>query len=153
VKTPPPYADTSAASPPSPHLTEPQARAVTSTLRRLEETLFLAERLIGEDQRGMLLSICGEFHTLEQQHLQSLVAEARAVIASVAHDFSLPHEERNARRILDGHLVQIWSSLEDTRPRRLNGYGPVDAAAAAHLDPLIDKLIDLVNAMRDEVLR
>jgi hypothetical protein len=47
----------------------------------------------------------------------------------------------------------MWSSLEDTRPKRLGGYGPMDPTAAASLDPLIGRLIDLVNAMRDEVLR
>ena len=101
---------------------------------------------------GILLSVRSAFDTLERGHLRSLITEARLAIAALAETFSLPHQERDARRVLDGDLVQIWSSLEDTRPRRLEGYGPMDPMAAALLDPCIDRLIDLVNAMRDEVL-
>ena len=144
--------DAPAATPPSPYLTDPQVRAVATTLRRLEATLFRAEHLLAGDQLGILLSVRATFDTLERRHLRSLITEARLTITTLAETFSLPHEERDARRELDGRLVQIWSSLEDTRPRRLEGYGPMDPAAAALLDPRIGQLIDLVNAMRDEVL-
>jgi len=119
----------------------------------LEETLSLAERFLAGDQSGILLSIRATFDARERKELRSLITEARRVIGTRAETFSLPHEERDARRVLDGHLVQTWSSLEDTRPKRLGGYGAMDPAAAAQLDPLVDRLIDLVNAMRDEVLK
>lgn len=144
--------DVPAAAPPSPRLTDSQAHAAAATLRRLEETLFLAEDLLTWDRSGALLSIRATFDAAERRHLRSLITEARLVIATVAETFALPHQERDARRVLDGQLVQSWSSLEETRPRRLEGYGAMDPTAAALLDPCVGRLIDLVNAMRDEVL-
>lgn len=152
MNRPEPGADRSAVTPPTPYLTDPQVRAVAATLRRLEETLFHAEHLLAGDQLGILLSVRATFDALERRHLRSLITEARLMIATLAETFALPHQERDARRVLDGQLVQSWSSLEGTRPRRLEGYGPMDPAAAALLDPCIGRLIDLVNAMRDEVL-
>jgi hypothetical protein len=149
----PPHTGTPATAAASPHLTDPQERAVSSTLRRLEELLSLMEYFLAGDQPGILLTIRATFDTHEQEGLRSLMSEARRTIRAVAETFALPHQERSARRVLDGHLVQMWSSLEDTRPKRLGGYGPMDPTAAASLDPLIGRLIDLVNAMRDEVLR
>lgn len=57
--------------------------------------------------------------------------------------------DRHARPL----LARMWSSREETRSMRLGGYTPVDRAAVSSLGLLIGRLIDLVNAMRDEVLR
>lgn len=81
-----------------------------------------------------------------------LAKSARAVIRHLAERHGIEPIEDSPIRTLQGALAAHWVAVEDTRTNALRRCGPVDAELAKTLDPDIDELAALVNAMRRALL-
>ncbi|HXH96511.1 MAG TPA: hypothetical protein VNH40_04805, partial [Gaiellaceae bacterium] len=79
---------------------------------------------------------------LAGEHLDrvALELEATATVTGARR----PEPPRNA---LSATLVQMLVLEEELRSRRMRGYGPLDAAAAAVLDEHAQRLIDETNRL------
>jgi len=58
---------------------------------------------------------------------------------------------QDGRRVIFGTLAVMRSALEDRRPERLTGFGPVSPEAVERLGPAMDRLIQLVLEMESLV--
>jgi hypothetical protein len=130
-------------------LNENQKRAVTITLRLLEERLAAVEQMIHEDEQGVLYSRRASFTPEQVGRIETLIAAMRDEIRHVATEFQLPREEQNAARAIVGALEMSWESLEEVRPRRLKNYGSVDPELKETLDPSLKRLIHLLFELQD----
>ena len=130
-------------------LNENQRRAVTITLRLLEERLADIERIIHKDEQGILYSRQVSFAPEQVKQIETLIAAMRDEIRHLATDFQLPREEQNVARAIVGTLEMSWESLEEVRPRRLRNYGSVDPVLKETLDPSVKRLIDLLFDLQD----
>ncbi len=130
-------------------LNENQRRAVTITLRLLEERLASVEQMIHEDEQGILYSRRVSFSPEQVEQIERLIAAMRDEIRHLATVFQLPHEDQNVARAVVGTLEMSWESLEEVRPRRLKNYGAVDPALKETLDPSVKHLIGLLFDLQD----
>ncbi len=134
-------------------LNENQERAVRVTLRMLEERLARIERVVRQDEEGILYRRVGDFSPEQRQEIQALIAAMREQIRRAAEQFGFEKEEQSASKEIAGTLSLAWESLEETRPRKLGAYGPVDPALSVTLEPIVQELIRLlfkvVDAARD----
>jgi hypothetical protein len=128
-----------------------QRRVVLVTLQRLERALADQEQLLRPEAPLSLNQRVLDVSRQTAATLNALSDEARAAIEGLARQFGLPASKESVRRILQGTLSVMWADLEDTRPEKLRGYGPVDPSAAAELAPVIDRLIALVQAMQSAI--
>lgn len=125
-------------------LNENQRRAVTVSLRLLEERLANVERMIHEDEQGILYSRRVAFTPEQVKHMEAVIAAMRDEIRRVATEFQLPREEQNVARAIAATLEMSWESLEEVRPRRLRNYGSVDPTLKETLEPILKRLIRLL---------
>ncbi|MCL4393756.1 MAG: hypothetical protein M1482_02910 [Chloroflexi bacterium] len=125
-------------------MSENQRRAVTVSLRLLEERLANVDRMIHEGEQGTLYSRPVPFTVGQVTQMEALIAAMRDEIRRVAAEYELPSEEQNAARAIVGALAMSWESLEEVRPRRLRNYGSVDPGLKETLEPRLKHLIRLL---------
>ena len=130
-------------------LNENQKRAVTVTLRLLEEQLAETERLMERDEEGILYHRIIRFTPPQREAMGGLVAQMRAEIERAARQFDLPMQERDAAMEIAGSLALAWESLEEIRSHKLKSYGDVDPSLKETLDPITQRLIKLVFGLED----
>jgi hypothetical protein len=126
-----------------------QFRSVTITLRLLEERLADIERVIAQDEQGILYQRVAQFTPQQRAQMNEIIRAMREQIRRAAEEFQLPGEEQNAARYIVGTLSLSWESLEEIRSRKLKGYGAVDPALRDTLDPILKQLIRLLFSLTD----
>jgi hypothetical protein len=126
-----------------------QQRAVTVTLRLLEERLADIERVADEDEEGILYRRVARFTPQQRRQMQERIRAMRAEIRRAAQQFQLAREDQDAARYIVGTLSLSWESLEEIRARKLKSYGEVDPALKDTLDPIVRQLIQLLFRLQD----
>lgn len=130
-------------------LNENQRRAISVTLRLLEERLVDIEQVMNGNAQGILYRRTARFTSQQRKEMRKLIAAMREEIRRAATQFHLAVEEQSAERYISGKLSMSWESLEDTRSRKLKAYGEVDPALKETLDPILQRLIDLLFTLED----
>lgn len=130
-------------------LNENQKRTVAVTLRMLEEQLVETERLMQQDERGILYHRAARFALGQRERMRELIGALREEIRRAARQFELPVQERNAAQDIAGSLALAWESLEEIRSHKLENYGAVDPSLKGTLDPIVQRLIKLVSELED----
>ena len=126
-----------------------QFRSVTITLRLLEERLADIERVIAQDEQGILYQRVAQFTPQQRAQMNEIIRAMREQIRRAAEEFQLPGEEQNAARYIVGTLSLSWESLEEIRSRKLKSYGEVDPELRDTLDPILNQLIRLLFSLTD----
>ena len=126
-----------------------QVRTVTVTLRLLEERLADIERIISEDEQGILYRRVARFTPQQRTRMNEIIRSMREQIGRAAEEFKLTREEQNAVGHILGALDMSWESLEDIYSRKLKSYGEVDPELQQTLDPILQKLIRLLFKLED----
>jgi len=121
---------------------------VTVRLSALERSLDEVEALIRRrPEDGLLHRWFDSLTEDEKRHLEQLISQARCELRALVEEFALPAETADIRGRIQTILAMAWSDLEDTRPRKLRGYGEMPADAADFLDLHVLRLIHLITAM------
>lgn len=121
-----------------------QKRAVTVTLRLLEERLADIERVIAADERGILYERVASFTPAQRARMNELIGALREQIRYLAEEFHLPREQQSAARYVVGTASLLWESVEEIRSRKLKSYGEVDPQLKQTLDPMLQRIIRLL---------
>lgn len=121
-----------------------QKRAVTVTLRLLEERLADIERVIAADERGILYERVASFTPAQRARMNELIGALREQIRQVAEEFQLPREQHSAARYVVGTVSLLWESVEEIRSRKLKSYGEVEPQLKQTLDPMLQRIIRLL---------
>lgn len=78
-----------------------------------------------------------------RRELEGRIEEVRREIERFRDIFDLPRGEISVARSIWGEMPINWEMLEESRSRRLRGYGEIPAGLPAILDPMIDRLTTL----------
>jgi len=129
-------------------LSEPQKRSLTVTVRKIDEQMNRLERALRHGtEAGLLYTIRDSYSPAEKEHLLEQIVRVRRVLKILKEKFHLEPMETDLRRIVVATASHLWVILEDSKSRRLKGYGEVPEELARELDPLLDELIRLIDAL------
>jgi len=130
------------------NLGENHRRVLAVRFSQLEKRLNEIEGLLATRcEDGVFSRYVDGISPQEKSELSSLLGAAREELKSIGQALSLDFGEESSRGRIQSLLAFAWSDLEDTRPEKLTGYGPVAAEAQVFLSPRIQRLIELVRAM------
>lgn len=129
-------------------LNDAHRRNLRVVLGLVEEKMKAIEsRLAQPEEHGLMDEIKPDLRPDVEATLRRQVDAAYTLIRRLKDQFALPTETTLASREIFKGLPQIWVMLQESDSRRLQGYGEVDPADAAVLDPLIEQLARLVLDM------
>jgi septation ring formation regulator EzrA len=78
--------------------------------------------------------------------MQNMVLEMLDEIAKLNEKFSLASEDVVVRRNILGHLTEIWTTLDELRPEKIEkGHGKISEPDKAILHSHLTKLLLLTN--------
>jgi hypothetical protein len=126
-------------------LTDGQQRRVGSVMRSAEDAIVLARSLLSGADERQLRPVVVTFSPTEQQRLQAALDDLQGALRAVQARFNIEAELQDGRRMLRSRFTLLWAGLEDARSTTLRRYGPVHAALAGELDPLIESMLDGVQ--------
>lgn len=89
----------------------------------------------------------------KRQELRKSLRELQALAAGLAQGYGLDKRRKDLRRTIVAELSQIWTALEDSRPHKMKGMGPVPAQVAESLDRDLDRMLELLDWCTQQVRR
>jgi hypothetical protein len=94
----------------------------------------------------LLYSINNNIDVETQAKMHNMLLEMLDEIAKLKEKFNLESEEIILRRTILGHLTEIWTTLEELRPEKIEkGHGKISEPDKAILNPRLTKLLLLAN--------
>jgi len=66
-------------------------------------------------------------------------------IRHMKENFALESEEKSIRSNISGHLQAIWTTLQDSRPEKMSGYGTMSTLDKELLSPCILNLLTMLE--------
>lgn len=130
------------------NLSSNQRRVLAVRFSQLEERLSEIERILTSHSEGSLFSRrVDRISAEERSRLSELLGRVREELRDVDQVLSPDYGGYSIRAQVQSILAFAWSDLEDTRPQKLAGYGPISNEAESFLSPRIQRLIDLVLKM------
>jgi hypothetical protein len=84
----------------------------------------------------------------EREQARAGLLHLQTLIASFVRKYDLQPSKRNLRRILASDVSQIWVALEDSRPARIGGYGPIPISSTESLETDLQELLLVANKLR-----
>ncbi len=134
-------------------LNEHQRRALSTRLAMLDRFFYDVEQLLsGESPGGEMFEVINDISEQQRERVLGLLKEGRNEIRRSRDQFNLEVKREYVHRIMAGHLSIFWTILEDSRAAKLEGFGGVSPALAAELDPKIESLVSIVNAIKSLVI-
>jgi hypothetical protein len=130
-------------------LNQPQRNALATNLQQLERALNEIERLLDSPPTGVTYTTEVDFGPATIQRLRETCRDTRSQIAEIAAAFELPQHRWDGRRMIVAQMSVARIDLEDMRPPKLQRYGTVDPTLNETLAPRLERLIDLVLAIRE----
>lgn len=123
-----------------------QKRHLAVTLCLMEKDLLRKEQLLrSQGEKGILYEIVDSLHEEQHQQILAQVAKLRACIALVKDQFSLEVERTNLRKMLIGELAMFSVWLQDTKTKKLKGYGVIDEGLEQSLDPILEEMANQID--------
>jgi hypothetical protein len=81
---------------------------------------------------------------------RDLIDQVRTAAEALSVELALPVERGPNLRRRIAAVAEVWATrMDDLRARRLKGYGPVHPELAARLDPRLDQLRRLLEALAE----
>lgn len=84
----------------------------------------------------------------ERARLQEAMKRLQPLALGFAHRHGLERRSKDLCQMLVAELSQIWTTLENCRPRRMKGMGEVPAAAAEPVERDLERMLQLLEEIR-----
>ena len=84
----------------------------------------------------------------EKQEIRARLIRLQALIAALVRKYEIEPSKKNLRRILASEVSQIWVCLEDSRPTRIRGYGPIAPSTAEMLETDLQEMLQIAHRLR-----
>lgn len=97
----------------------------------------------------ILYSVKNTIDSERKQRILTVIDSMLNEISQIKEEFSLESEEQSVRQKILGQLNEIWTTLLDTRPESLVGYGTMSDSDEQLLNQLTTKLL----CMTDEIYK
>jgi hypothetical protein len=81
----------------------------------------------------------------EARELRDGLRALQPLTSEFAHKYGLEKHRRDLRRTIVAEVSQIWTILENCRPHKMKGMGPVTAEIEPMVDSDIQRLLEIVN--------
>ncbi len=81
----------------------------------------------------------------ERKELRKTLRELQNLAANLAHTYGLDKRRKDLRRTIVAELAQMWTILEDSRPQKMRGMGPVPANLADSLDRDLERMLGVLS--------
>ena len=135
-------------------LNDSQRRALSITLRLLEERVTTIRDLLDREESGALYGRPRPRFSGEQtDQVEASLDQIDDEIRRAARIFGLPTEERDTRGTIVALLAMSWQNLGEIDARGMRAYGETDPGLGGVLDPIIRRLMDLVVGLEATVDR
>ncbi|HEV2022606.1 MAG TPA: hypothetical protein VGQ94_08760 [Terriglobales bacterium] len=84
----------------------------------------------------------------ERARLREAMHRLQPLTVSFAHQHGLERRSKDLRQTVVAELSQIWTTLENCRPRRMKGMGEIPAAAADPVERDLERMLHLLDEIR-----
>lgn len=95
--------------------------------------------------KGVLYEIVDTLRDGQHQEILAQVAKLRGCIVLAKERFGLEEEQTNLQQVLGGEFNILWVWLQETKAKKLSGYGAVDEGLERCLDPLLEEMAGLID--------
>jgi len=90
--------------------------------------------------------------SVEQSELiRSQIKELQTMTRQLAREYSLQKQRKEMKQSIRADVSQIWTILENCRPKRMKGMGVIGKSTAEILDNDLADVLELVNKVLKEV--
>ena len=122
-----------------PLLTPPQERALHASLLIFEKALRTADHLlsVGEEQ-GIYYFRKSDLTPAARESLHQLIQNTLLELEAFSKTVNIKPLMENLEGNIMGDMSISWESLEESRSRRMTGYGALNPLAKEVIDPAID---------------
>jgi hypothetical protein len=130
-------------------LTEPQEHHIETTLKLIDKAVQRAEYLF--DRGSQHSGPAGVVPSLDDETLyvlRKVLQRLRNTAAEVYRRYGLHSRKLDLRHVLEAEMSSLWVMLEDCRPERMQGYGPMDERTARQLSADVAALLEIVRDAR-----
>lgn len=93
----------------------------------------------------ILYSIRNNISSESRIKIFSIVNSMLDEIRQMKENFILESEEKSVRSNILGHLQAIWTTLEDSRPEKMSGYGTLSELDKELVGPRILNLLTMLE--------
>jgi hypothetical protein len=84
----------------------------------------------------------------ERARLREAMHRLQPLTVSFAHQHDLERRSKDLRQTVVAELSQIWTTLENCRPRRMKGMGEIPAAAADPIERDLEQMLRMLEEIR-----
>jgi hypothetical protein len=130
--------------------TEPQQRHVETTLKLVDKAVQRVEYVL---ERGVRhtgpAGLTSSLHAETVRRARELFHRLREEAVDVYHRYGFHSKKLDLHRVLDAEASSLWEMLEDCRPERMQGYGPMDPETASVLEREVGRLLEIVYQLQD----
>ncbi len=84
----------------------------------------------------------------ERARLREAMNRLQPLALSFANKHGLERRSKDLRQMLVAELSQIWTTLENCRPRRMKGMGEMAATAAEPIERDLERMLHLLDEIR-----
>ena len=81
----------------------------------------------------------------ERARLREAMHRLQPLTVSFAHKYGLERRSKDLRQMLGAELSQIWTTLENCRPRRMKGMGEIASTAADPIERDLERMLQLLE--------
>ena len=84
----------------------------------------------------------------ERARLREAMHRLQPLTVRFAHQHDLERRRQDLRQTVVAELSQIWTTLENCRPRRMKGMGVVPAGAAEPIERDLERMLEVLEEIR-----
>ncbi len=126
-------------------LSENQLRSFTSTLMVVEKYLIELEESAKNTFNGCCFEINNDvdIETLKKNGI--LIIEAHKLICKLTAKYGVIKKIQSLKRIIDTLQTKMWEVLQDSKSKKIKGFGDFPKEIAKEYDEDIDKLMMIIS--------
>lgn len=121
-------------------LNSSQIRAVSATLRLVEEAVDRIERLLIDPVTRITFRLADDLDAEKRHAIHAACDRLRATLVEACQRLGVEAAERSRRRKIRAEVSTLWALLEDTKSPALRGYGPLSPDGGKIVDELLDEI-------------
>ncbi len=126
----------------------PHRRSISVTMRVLEKSIDeLAGALSPANPPPLTRQYTDEIPDERKLHILSVIEEIRNAMGKMLEKYELNVEEQSMERILDAKKSYLWTILENSKSKRMKGYGDFPEELKAEYDQEIQSIIYLIESL------
>jgi|GEM_PF-913903 hypothetical protein len=115
-------------------------RAVSATLRLVEEAVDRIERLLIDPVTRITFRLADDLDAEERRTIQAACERARAALIQARDRLKVEIPQRSRRGAIRGEVSTLWVMMEDTKSPALRGYGPLSSDGGRVVDEVLDEI-------------